>query len=289
MHKSSHDKMNWFKNNFLDKRNYLNILDIGSLDTSGNNYNYKSIFNEPNWSYDGLDFRKGKNVDIITADIYNIQEIADESYDVVICGQLFEHLGFFWLTMGEISRILKPGGFCCIIAPSGGPKHGIEDADCYRFYEDGMRGLANYVNFDIKLLRSILPVYLVISCAEATSNDACLDGIKYGPRESGNTMAEEVFNTRSKNFSELVKRRFVLGSYCLAKKNQDKLFIRAQKIRRMIVDRLNEILGDNDVVLLPASGKIAPLIDKSKEEKVEVLDDSYAILENHLALGNCAG
>lgn len=147
----------------------------------------------------------------------------------------------------------------------------------------------NYVNFDIKLLRSILPVYLVISCAEATSNYACLDGIKYGPRESGNTMAEEVFNTRSKNFSELVKRRFVLGSYCLAKKNQDKLFIRAQKIRRMIVDRLNKILGDNDVVLLPASGKIAPLIDKSKEEKVEVLDDSYAILENHLALGNFAG
>jgi len=149
MHKSSHDKMNWFKNNFLDKRNYLNILDIGSLDTSGNNYNYRSIFSEPNWSYDGLDFRKGKNVNIVTADIYNIQEIADESYDVVICGQLFEHLGFFWLTMGEISRILKPGGFCCIIAPSGGPKHGIEDTDCYRFYEDGMRGLANYVNFDI--------------------------------------------------------------------------------------------------------------------------------------------
>ena len=149
MHKSSHDKMLWFKNNFLDKNNYLKILDVGSLDTSGDNYNYKSIFNEAKWSYEGLDFRKGENVDIVTDDIYNIQEINDKSYDVVISGQLFEHLGFFWLTMGEIDRILKPGGLCCIIAPSGGPKHGIEDTDCYRFYEDGMRALANYVNFEI--------------------------------------------------------------------------------------------------------------------------------------------
>ncbi len=149
MHKTSHDKMLWFKNNFLDKNNYLKILDVGSLDTSEDNYNYKSIFNEDRWSYEGLDFRKGDNVDIVVDDIYNIQEVNNESYDVVISGQLFEHLGFFWLTMGEIDRILKPGGICCIIAPSGGPKHGIEDTDCYRFYEDGMRALANYVDFEI--------------------------------------------------------------------------------------------------------------------------------------------
>ena len=141
--------MLWFKNNFLDKNNYLKILDVGSLDTSEDNYNYKSIFNEDRWSYEGLDFRKGDNVDIVVDDIYNIQEVNNESYDVVISGQLFEHLGFFWLTMGEIDRILKPGGICCIIAPSGGPKHGIEDTDCYRFYEDGMRALANYVDFEI--------------------------------------------------------------------------------------------------------------------------------------------
>ena len=110
MHKTSHDKMLRFKNNFLDKHDYLKILDIGSLDTSGNDYNYKSIFNEAKWSYEGLDFRKGENVDIIVDDIYDIREVNDNSYDVIISGQLFEHLGFFWLTMGEIDRILKPGG-----------------------------------------------------------------------------------------------------------------------------------------------------------------------------------
>ena len=147
----------------------------------------------------------------------------------------------------------------------------------------------NVVNFDINLLRAILPVYLVLSCSEATSNNANLDGIKFGPREDGNTMVEQVFNTRTKNFSELVKRRFVIGSYCLAKSNQEKLFIRAQKIRRMIVDRLNEILGENDLIMLPASGQVAPLIDGHKQEKVERLKDESLILENHLALGNFAG
>ena len=146
----------------------------------------------------------------------------------------------------------------------------------------------SYVNFDIQLLRAILPVYMVISCAEATSNDANLDGIKFGPRENGKTMDEEVFNTRTKGFSELVKRRFVIGSYCLSKKNQDKLFIRAQRIRRMIVNKLNEIFSEYDAIMLPASGHKAPLINSSSE-KIEKLKDEYLILENHLALANFGG
>lgn len=44
MHKSSHDKMSWFKNTYLNDNDFLDILDVGSLDTSGTNYNYKSIF-----------------------------------------------------------------------------------------------------------------------------------------------------------------------------------------------------------------------------------------------------
>ena len=149
MHKSSHDKMNWFKNNYLNFTDTLDILDVGSLDTSGNDYNYRSIFNNPNWTYTGLDFEDGHNVDIVVDDIYDWYEIEDNSYDVVICGQLFEHLGFFWLTMAEIDRVLRPGGFCCIIAPSEGPKHGAVNTDCYRFYEDGMKAIAHYVNFEI--------------------------------------------------------------------------------------------------------------------------------------------
>ena len=141
--------MKWFKDNYLNSNDSLDILDVGSLDNSGDNYNYRSIFDNPNWRYTGLDFEKGDNVDILVEDIYNWGEIQDKSFDVVISGQLFEHLGFFWLTMSEIERAMKKGGLCCIIAPSGGPRHGVSDSDCYRFYEDGMVALANYAELDV--------------------------------------------------------------------------------------------------------------------------------------------
>jgi SAM-dependent methyltransferase len=80
---------------------------VGSLDHSGK-YNYKPIFNESNWKYTGLDIQAGNNVDLIVTDIYNWFEIEDNTYDVIISGQFFEHLEFFWLTMNQIERVLKP-------------------------------------------------------------------------------------------------------------------------------------------------------------------------------------
>ena len=148
MHKNSHSKMEWFKNTYLSSANKLEILDVGSLDTSGN-YNYSDIFDEKNWNYTGLDIKAGHNVDIVVTDIYNWFEIEDNSYDVVISGQFFEHLEFFWLTMSQIERVLKPGGFVCIIAPSGGPEHGGDLNNCYKFFEDGLRAMAKYVDMDV--------------------------------------------------------------------------------------------------------------------------------------------
>ena len=148
MHKNSYSKMQWFKNTYLNKNQNLNILDVGSLDQIGD-YNYRSIFNEPNWTYTGLDTKAGNNVDIIITDIYNWFEIEDNSYDVIISGQLFEHLEFFWLTMSQIERVLKPGGKVCIIVPSAGHKHGGDRLNCYRFHEDGLKAMAKYVDLEI--------------------------------------------------------------------------------------------------------------------------------------------
>lgn len=147
MHKNSHAKMEWFKTTYLNTSSKLDVLDVGSLD--GQNYNYSDIFNEKNWTYTGLDFQSGNNVDIVVTDIYNWFEVEDNTYDVVISGQLFEHLEFFWLTMGEIERVLRPGGYVCIIAPSSGPKHGGNMPNCYRFYEDGLRAMAKYVDLEV--------------------------------------------------------------------------------------------------------------------------------------------
>lgn len=144
MHDSSHLKMESFKEKFLDKDNELRILDVGSL----GEYSYRDIFDESKWDYVGLDIKEGPNVDLIVDDIYNWTEIEDNSYDVIISGQFFELLEYFWLTMVEIERALKPNGYVCIIVPSAGPNH-ANDLNGYKFYEDGVRALAKYVDLEI--------------------------------------------------------------------------------------------------------------------------------------------
>lgn len=144
MHKSSFQSMEKFKNNYLNPEDSLNILDIGSYDASDTSYNYGRFLREDNWKYRGMDIQEGPNVDIVVSDIYNWIEIEDSSFDVVISGQAFEHMEFFWKAIKEIERILKPGGLCCIIAPSAGPVH-KNPYDCFRFTDNGMKQVANYV------------------------------------------------------------------------------------------------------------------------------------------------
>ena len=143
----------------------------------------------------------------------------------------------------------------------------------------------DFVNFDVKLLESLYATYMVISCAEATSNDANLDGIKFGPFKGGKTYQEVMFNARNEGFSELIKRRFVIGSYCLMAENQDELFLRAQRNRAKIVETVNNILKDYDFIYLPAAPNIAPKFDNSSDR----LSDEYLLADNHLCLGNFAG
>lgn len=146
--------------------------------------------------------------------------------------------------------------------------------------------IVDEVHFDIDLLKAVLPTYMVISSSESTSNNANLDGIKFGPRANGNTIDEVVMNTRTQGFSELVKRRFVLGSYCLSKDHRDELFIRAQKVRRLMVEEQERILANFDVYMAPAAGDIAPTLVSTNNEK---LSDQYLIAENYLALSNFSG
>lgn len=143
----------------------------------------------------------------------------------------------------------------------------------------------DFVNFGRDLLESFYATYMVISCAEATSNDANLDGIKFGPYQGGKTYEEVMFNARNSGFSELIKRRFVIGSYCLMRENQEELFLRAQRNRAKIVETVNHILDDHDFIYLPAAPSVAPLFVNASDR----LSDEYLLADNHLCLGNFAG
>jgi SAM-dependent methyltransferase len=146
MHTSSYQNMKNFVEKYLSmyKDKSLKILEVGSQDVNGT---YRPLLNQKNWSYTGLDICEGPNVDIVVEDIYNWKRIHSNSYDVIISGQAFEHIEYFWLTMNEIARVLKPKGLCCIIAPSSGPEHKYP-IDCWRFFPDGLEACAKYAKLD---------------------------------------------------------------------------------------------------------------------------------------------
>ncbi len=142
-----------------------------------------------------------------------------------------------------------------------------------------------YKNVDEELLRSLFPTYFVISCAEATSNNANLDGIKFGKYYDGKTYEEVMMKARTNGFSELIKRRFIFGSFALMRENQQDLFLRAQRNRRRIVENINNLLVDNDFILLPASPSSAPKFS----DKSDRLSGQYLLADNHLVIANFAG
>ncbi len=138
--------MTAFRDRYLSERigQPLRIVDVGSLDVNGT---YRGIFTQPLWTYTGLDMTAGANVDTVLRTPYVWREVASSSADVVISGQAFEHIQYFWITMLEIARVLTTGGICCILAPSSGPEHRYP-VDCWRFYPDGLTSLADFAQLE---------------------------------------------------------------------------------------------------------------------------------------------
>jgi len=169
--------------------------------------------------------------------------------------------------------------------------HSIQDGDILAAFNRTVEHLiadgcqVEPIDFPENLLAAIYPAYMTISCAEATSNNANLDGIKFGPFFAGQTYQDVMHQARSHGFSELIKRRFVIGSYVLMKENQHDLFLRAQKIRGLIIQALNRVYEKYDAIYLPAAPTIAPKFTDSSDR----LSNEYLIADSHLALGNFAG
>ena len=141
------------------------------------------------------------------------------------------------------------------------------------------------IDIDMKLLQAIFPTYVCLSCAEATSNDSNLTGIIFGPKGDGDNYIDMIKNHRTKGFSSLIKRRFVIGSYVLQKENQEKYFLNAKRVRRLITNKMNELFSEFDAMIMPASGKIAPKFENVNEE----ISGNEQILENLMAIGNFGG
>lgn len=143
------------------------------------------------------------------------------------------------------------------------------------------------VSFNETLMKAIFPTYYVISNAEATANHSNLSGVLFGDTKEGDSVDDIMINTRTSGFNSYVKKRFVVGSYALKADNQDKVFRKAQKVRRLIVDEIMSKLKDADALIAPAAPDIAPLINDNSE--IDFLSNTYLVADNYMAIGNFAG
>ncbi len=141
------------------------------------------------------------------------------------------------------------------------------------------------VSVDKTLLNAVASTYVVISCAEATSNMSNLTGIIFGPRGEGKKYIEMMKDYRTKGFSPLIKRRFVIGSYVLQAQNKDRYFHNAQRVRRLLVDEWKELFKKYDGVILPVGSGPAKHLDGS----LDMLNENTSVLEEHLQIGNFGG
>jgi len=147
---------------------------------------------------------------------------------------------------------------------AGSPKE-IED-----LWQQGIAWLkaAGATLHDVSLphTKYALPAYYIVAPAEASSNLARFDGVKYGYRtQDPNLELTEFYKqTRSQGFGREVKRRILLGTFVLSAGYYDAYFTKAQQVRKMLVDRTDLIFKDFDIIILPTSPTTAFTIGEKK-------------------------
>ena len=128
----------------------------------------------------------------------------------------------------------------------------------------------------------LVPTYYVITTAEASSNLARFDGVHYGYRSENITNLESTYiNSRTEGFGEEVKRRIMLGTFVLSAGYHDAYFTKAQKIRRLIQEKTNEMFKDYDFVISPTTPHTAFEIGtKQTDPTVMYLEDIFTAQAN---------
>ena len=209
-------------------------------------------FDMTTWDSSNIHLQESLTGNIKGKKLFYIKEICDINNYEKPANELKEHLNNFFNTL----ELLKEEG-----------------------------AIIEEVSIDQTLLNAIASTYVVISCAEATSNMSNLTGIIFGPRSEKKNVFEMIREHRTNGFSPLIKRRFVIGSYVLQKENQERYFKNAQRVRRLIVDKIKELFKEYDALILPVSSGPA----KKLEEDKDVMDASTNVLEEHLQIGNFGG
>ncbi len=140
---------------------------------------------------------------------------------------------------------------------------------------------AEVKEISLPMTKYALPVYYIVAPAEASSNLARYDGVKYGLRVEGKSIDEMYEKTRAEGFGDEVKRRVLIGTYVLSAGYYDAYYLRAQKVRKKIFDEFQTAFADVDLLLTPSTPSAAfGLGEKTNDPVAMYLNDIFTVTAN---------
>ncbi|MGE3622376.1 MAG: Asp-tRNA(Asn)/Glu-tRNA(Gln) amidotransferase subunit GatA [Bdellovibrionales bacterium] len=140
---------------------------------------------------------------------------------------------------------------------------------------------AELVDISLPHTKYSLAVYYIIAPAEASSNLARYDGVRFGLRVPGENLIDMYENTRGQGFGREVRRRILIGTYVLSAGYYDAYYIKAQKVRRRIRDDFNDAFTKCDAILTPTAPSTAFAIGEKQDDPIQMyLNDVFTVPVN---------
>ncbi len=137
------------------------------------------------------------------------------------------------------------------------------------------------IPIDFDLINYIVPTYYILTTAEASSNLSRYDGIKYGASQREKEIEEQINLTRSNYFGKEVKRRIMLGTFVLSEGYYDAYVSQAQKVRNILLNKVNAVFKEVDAIISPVSPTTAFTFGEKSNDTIEMfLADIYTVFAN---------
>ncbi len=159
-------------------------------------------------------------------------------------------------------------------------------AEIETLWQNGIRWLkeagAEIVDISLPHTKYALPTYYIIAPAEASSNLARYDGVRYGHRSKAEGTLNDMYTkTRAEGFGEEVKRRILIGTYVLSAGYYDAYYIKAQKVRRLILQDFEKAFETCDAILTPTAPSGAFAIGENEDDPIKMyLNDVFTVTAN---------
>ena len=153
--------------------------------------------------------------------------------------------------------------------------------DIVKFYDTSISWLkdagAEIMPISLPHTKYALPVYYIIAPAEASSNLARYDGVRFGVRKEGASLDEMYEFTRGNGFGDEVKRRIMIGTYVLSSGYYDAYYLKAQKVRRLIKQDFEDVFEKVDFILTPATPTTAFPLGQKQDPLTMYLNDIFTV------------